>query len=68
MPQPLPQQFGAPQDSRTGHPDGRDPVVWAAGTLRFFVKSDCPHDGQAGLSCPRISSSNSWPQAVQVYS
>ena len=53
-PQPLPQQFGAPQDSRTGQADALRPLVWAAGTLRFFVNCDAPHDGQTGFSWPRI--------------
>lgn len=68
MPQALPQQLAAPQDSRAGHPDGCGVAVWAAGTLRFFVNCDVPHDGQTGFSWPRIKTSNSWPQAVQLYS
>ena len=68
MPQALPQQFGAPQDSRTGHAADGGVDVWAAGTLRFFVNCAAPHDGQTGFSWPRIKTSNSCPQLTQLYS
>jgi hypothetical protein len=40
----------------------------AAGTLNDFVTCRLPHDGQTGFSSPRIKSSKSLPQSLQVYS
>jgi hypothetical protein len=34
----------------------------------FFCGSLAPHAGHSGTSFPKIITSNSWPQARQVYS
>jgi len=39
-----------------------------AGTLNDFVKCGLPQEGHIGLSSPRIKSSKSLPQSLQVYS
>jgi hypothetical protein len=40
----------------------------AADTLNDFVKCLFPQAGQTGFSSPRIKSSKSLPQSLQVYS
>jgi hypothetical protein len=40
----------------------------AAGTLNAFVRRALPHDGQTGFSSPRIKTSKSFPQSLQLYS
>jgi hypothetical protein len=54
--------------SQAEGPKADDPAVWAAGTLRSFVSCSLPHVSHAGLSEPRISSSNSLRQSLHTYS
>jgi len=59
MPQLPPPQRGAPQESFAGQAGSFRLPVWAAGGLKFFVKSVWPHAGQLGVSPPRTKNSNS---------
>jgi hypothetical protein len=68
IPHPPPPQCGMPQELLAGQAGSRVTAVWAAGTLMARVSRTFPQEGQAGFSSPRISSSNSLPQWLHVYS
>jgi hypothetical protein len=69
MPQFWPQQCEAPQVDWTGQAGSFAPeLVWAAGALKFLVKSVEPQDGHPGFASPVTSSSNSFPHVLQEYS
>jgi hypothetical protein len=68
MPHPPLPQRGTPHEFFAGQAGSRVPAVWAAGTLIALVSRVFPHEGQAGFSSPRTSSSNSLLQLLHVYS